>query len=303
MTGFDASNGRGGPVDVGFLGLGTMGLPIAQNMARAGTRLVVWNRSEPAREAMSRMGARVAPTPRRVFREVDVVFLMLADGEVIDAVLGRGTPSFDELVKGHTVVHMGTTAASYSQQLATDTESAGGHYVEAPVSGSRVPAAQGRLVGMVAGPDDAVDRVLPLLDPVCSSVVRCGEVPKATQLKLAVNLFLITQVTGLVEAFHFAERNGLDLDLFRSVVDAGPMASAVSRLKLDKLVEGDFTVQASVRDVFYNNRLIADAARGAEVPTPLLDACHRLFESADLLGHGHEDMAAVLRAFEALKDP
>jgi 3-hydroxyisobutyrate dehydrogenase len=287
-------------VDVGFIGLGTMGLPVARNIVRAGTDLVVWNRSEPACDVMRAAGARVAETPRQVFTESQVIFVMLANGEVIDAVLERGTPRFGELVGGRTVVHMGTTAASYSHQLATDTASAGGRYVEAPVSGSRVPAEAGQLVGMIAGPDDAVDLVLPLLQPVCSSVVRCGAVPKATQMKLAVNLFLITEVAGLVEAFHFAEGNGLDLELFRSVVDAGPMASAVSRLKLGKLVSGDFTVQASISDVFYNNRLIADAARGAQVSTPLLDTCHQLFREAERLGYGHEDMAAVLRAFEAL---
>ena len=285
---------------VGFIGLGNMGLPIALNLVRAGTDLVVWNRSEPARDAVRTVGARVAETPGQVFGEAEVVFMMLANGEVIDAVLERGTPRFGELVRGRTVVHMGTTAASYSLHLATDTAAAGGRYVEAPVSGSRVPAEAGQLVGMVAGPDDAVDVVLPLLEPACSSVVRCGQVPKATQMKLAVNLFLITEVAGLVEAFHFAEGNGLDLELFRSVVDAGPMASAVSRLKLRKLVSGDFTVQASISDVFYNNRLIADAARSAHVATPLLDACHQLFEEAERLGHGREDMAGVLHAFEAL---
>jgi 3-hydroxyisobutyrate dehydrogenase len=119
-------------------------------------------------------------------------------------------------------------------------------------------------------------------------------------MKLAVNLFLITEVAGLVEAFHFAERIGLDPRLFQSVVDAGPMASAVSRLKLGKLVDGDFAVQASISDVFYNNRLIAEAARGAQVSTPLLDICHLLFEDAERLGHGGEDMAAVLRAYEVL---
>jgi 3-hydroxyisobutyrate dehydrogenase len=287
-------------VEVGFLGLGNMGLPIAQNMLRAGTDLVVWNRSERAGEALREMGARVAQTPRQVFADAEAVFLMLANGEVIDAVLERGTPHFGELVRGRTVVHMGTTAASYSLSLAADTTAAGGQYVEAPVSGSRVPAEAGQLVGMVAGPDDAVDLVLPLLEPVCSSVVRCGQVPRATQMKLAVNLFLITEIAGLVEAFHLAGRMGLDLELFRSVVDAGPMASPVSRLKLEKLVSGDFTVQASISDVFYNNRLIADAARGAFVSTPLLDACHRLFQDAERLGHGHQDMAAVLRAFQAL---
>ena len=287
-------------MNVGFIGLGTMGLPIALNMARAGTDLVVWNRSEPACAAMRAVGARVAGTARQVLTQSQVVFVMLANGEVIDTVLERGTPQFEELVRGRTLVHMGTTAPSYSQRLAADTAAAGGRYVEAPVSGSRVPAQRGELVGMIAGPDDAVDAVLPLLEPVCSSVVRCGEVPNATQMKLAVNLFLITQVAGLVEAFHFAERNGLDLELFQSVVDAGPMASAVSRLKLGKLVDGDFAVQASISDVFYNNRLIADAARDARVSTPLLDICHQLFEDAERLGPGDEDMAAVLRAFEAL---
>ena len=285
---------------MGFIGLGTMGLPIALNMVRAGTDLVVWNRSEPACDAMRAVGARVAGTASQVLTQSQVVFVMLANGEVIDAVLERGTPRFGELVRGRTLVHMGTTAPSYSQRLAADTAAAGGRYVEAPVSGSRVPAQAGELVGMIAGPDDAVDVVLPLLEPVCSSVVRCGEVPSATQMKLAVNLFLITEVVGLVEAFHFAERNGLDLELFQSVVDAGPMASAVSRLKLGKLVHGDFAVQASISDVFYNNRLIADAARGAQVSTPLPDICHQLFEEAERLGHGDEDMAAVLRAFEAL---
>jgi 3-hydroxyisobutyrate dehydrogenase len=287
-------------VDVGFIGLGTMGLPIALNMVGAGTDLVAWNRSEPARDAMRAVGARVAGSARQVFIQSQVVVAMLANGEVIDDVLERGTPRFGELVGGRTLVHMGTTPPSYSQRLAADTAAAGGRYVEAPVSGSRVPAQAGELVGMVAGPDDAVDAVLPLLEPVCSSVVRCGEVPNATRMKLAVDLFLITEVAGPVEAFHFAERTGLDLDLFQSVVDAGPMASAVSRLQLGKLVDGDFTVQASISDVFYNNRLIADAARTARVSTALLDSCHHLFEDAERLGHGDEDMAAVLRAYEAL---
>jgi 3-hydroxyisobutyrate dehydrogenase len=121
-------------------------------------------------------------------------------------------------------------------------------------------------------------------------------------MKLAVNLFLIAQVTGLAEAFHFAENNGLDVEAFRSVLDSGPMASAVSRLKLEKLVHGDFEVQASIRDVHYNSRLVADAARGSGVSSPVLDTCRDLFAEAEQLGHGHEDMAAVLRAIEARTD-
>lgn len=289
-------------MSVGFIGLGNMGLPMALNMVRAGQPLVVWNRSRDKAELVGAAGATVADSPAHVFRDARTVFLMLANGTVIDEVLERGTSRFAQIVAGRTLVHMGTTEPSYSERLSEDTTSAGGVYVEAPVSGSRRPAEDGQLVGMVAGPDAAVDAVVPLLAPLCATTVRCGEVPSATRMKLAVNLFLITQVTGLAEAFHFAEHNGLDLEVFRSVLDAGPMASNVSRLKLDKLTRGDFEVQASISDVHYNSRLVADAARGAGVSSPVLDTCRDLFAEAEQLGHGPADMAAVLRAIEARTD-
>ena len=286
-------------MSVGFIGLGNMGLPMALNMVRAGTPLVVWNRSRDKADLVAEAGATIADSPAHVFREARTVFVMLANGTAIDDVLERGTPRFAQMVAGRTLVHMGTTEASYSERLGEDTTSAGGRYVEAPVSGSRRPAEAGELVGMVAGPDAAVDAVLPMLAPLCATTVRCGQVPGATRMKLAVNHFLITQVTGLAEAFHFAENSGLDVEVFQSVLDSGPMASSVSRLKLEKLVRGDFEVQASIKDVHYNSRLVADAARQAGVSSPVLNICRDLFAEAERLGHGPADMAAVLRAIEA----
>ncbi|MCF3802691.1 hypothetical protein L2E22_24980, partial [Salmonella enterica subsp. enterica serovar Weltevreden] len=90
---------------------------------------------------------------------------------------------------------------------------------------------------------------------VCKEAFICGPVPSALQMKLAVNLFLITMVSGLVEAHHFARQLGLDPALHRAILDAGPMASAVSKMKLEKLVAGDFSVQASIADVQKNSRL------------------------------------------------
>ncbi len=92
-----------------------------------------------------------------------------------------------------------------------------------------------------------------------------------------MNLFLITMVTGLVEAVHFAERHGLDLAQLVAVLDAGPMASDVSRVKAAKLVAQDFAVQAAISNVLENSRLIAAAAREAEIASPLLDVCHALY--------------------------
>ena len=161
------------------------------------------------------------------------------------------------------------------------------------MSGSRIPAENGQLVAMLAGEAEAVQRVRPWLAPMCGQTFACGAVPNALWMKLSVNLFLITMVTGLAESVHFAQRHGLDLLQLQAVLDAGPMASAVSRIKLGKLVEGDYSVQASIADVLKNNRLIAEAARGAGIASPLLDLCHALFGEALAQGHGARDMASV----------
>jgi 3-hydroxyisobutyrate dehydrogenase len=133
---------------------------------------------------------------------------------------------------------------------------------------------------------------------MCRETFDCGAVPGALLMKFSVNLFLITLVTGLTEAFHFADRYGLDRRLLRDVLDAGPMASAVSRVKGAKLLARDFTVQAAATNVLENNRLIAEAARKADLASPLLDACHALYGEAVDQGHGDEDMVAVLHALE-----
>ncbi len=194
---------------------------------------------------------------------------------------------------------MGTTSPEYSRGLGADIHAAGGRYVEAPVSGSRLPAEEGQLVAMLAGNDDDVEEVGRLLRPMCHQTIVCGSVPNALLMKLSVNLFLITLVTGLAEASHFARQQGLDMQRFRAVLDAGPMASGVSRMKVAKLVANDFAVQAAVDDVLKNNRLVAEAARRANIASPLLDVSHGLFRETQQLGHGQADMVAVLHAIEA----
>ncbi|MFI5975549.1 NAD(P)-dependent oxidoreductase [Streptomyces sp. NPDC051452] len=284
---------------VGFIGLGVMGRPMALRLASAGVPLVVWNRTPERAEPLRAAGADVAAGAEEVFARAETVLLMLADEAAVDAVLGRGTPRLAARVAGRTVVHMGTTSPEYSDALRSDIRAAGGRYVEAPVSGSRVPAEQGQLVAMLAGEEADVEAVRPLLAPMCRETFACGAVPGALLMKLSVNLFLITLVTGLSEAFHFAERQGLDRGLLLRVLDAGPMASAVSRMKAPKLLERDFAVQAAALDVLKNNRLIAEAARKARLASPVLDVCHTLFEETVERGHGDEDMVAVVRAIEA----
>ncbi|MFI5495017.1 NAD(P)-dependent oxidoreductase [Actinoplanes sp. NPDC051859] len=282
---------------IGFLGLGVMGAPMASRLARAGTPLVVWSRRRDRCFAVREQGARVAHSATGVLEQADVVLMMLANDAATDAVLGRETPAFSA-VRGRLIVQMGTTSPEYSRGLAASVAAAGGRYVEAPVSGSRGPAEAGQLVAMLAGDPADVAVVRAVIAPMVRESTDCGAIPQALLTKLAVNLFLISMVTGLAEAYHFATRSGVDLQRFAAVLDAGPMASAVSRMKSAKLRERDFAVQASLRDVLMNNELIAAAARRAGIPSPVLDACHALYAEAVAMGHGDDDMAAVVRALE-----
>ena len=287
---------------IGFIGLGVMGQPMALNLVRAGTDLVVWNRSPEGSAPLRALGVPVSDTSADVFRRARIVILMLFNEEAIDSVLGRRTPAFADMVAGHTIVNMGSTSPAYSRGLEADVLGAGGRYVEAPVSGSRKPAEAGQLVGMLAGAREDVDEVRPLLAPMCHETIVCGPIPTALWMKLSVNIFMLTMIAGLAEACHFADRHGLDRQQFLAVVDASPMASSVSRVKAAKLAAGDFSVQATVTDALRNNQLIVQAARAASVATPLLDEVHALYGETAALGHGHADMVSIIRAIEARTD-
>ena len=284
---------------IGFLGLGRMGEPMALRQAQNGADLTVWSRSSTTYDEMVAAGARVAGSPTEVVERSEVVLVMLAHGQATDAVLGRRPDGFDVPLQDRLVVNMGTVSPDYSRGLADAVSSAGGRFVESPVSGSRVPAYAGELVAMVAGAEADLDVVEPLLGPLTSSVLRCGDVPRATETKLAVNVFLIGMVAALAESVHFAEGRGLDPELLRRVLDAGPMASATSRLKLAKIVEGDGSPQAAAADVLYNNRLILEAAAARGLPMPLLRVCGDLFTRTVDLGLGGQDMVAVLEAIRS----
>jgi 3-hydroxyisobutyrate dehydrogenase len=279
---------------VGFIGLGIMGQPMALNLVRSGTPLVVWNRTPGRCAPLRDAGAEVATDVAEVFDRCPTVLLMLADERAIDDVLA-GTD-----IRGRTIVQMGTVSPAYSRDLATRVAGAGGRYVEAPVSGSRGPAESGQLVAMLAG--GAVDcaRVREIVAPMCAAVFACGAPPpQALLTKFAVNLYMIGMVTALAEAFHFAEHHGIDPALLDAVLDAGPMASTVSRVKATKLAHNDFTAQAGLADVLRNTELITEAARSRGIASTVLDACRDLYDEAVCLGDAEEDMVAVIRAVRA----
>lgn len=270
-----------------------MGLPIARQLLESGVALHAWNRTAAKCDALGAAGASIVETVDDVFERCEIVMVMVLDEYSINDVLGRDTPAFPGRLQGRTLVLLGTTSSEFSEALQTDVHAAGGYYVEAPVSGSRTQAEEGALVGMLAGQAGIVDVVEPLLSPFCKQVVRCGAVPSALRLKLAVNHYLILLVASLAEAVLAANAAGVDMELFRSILDAGPMASPVSRIKLAKLASRDFSAQASIRDVAQIAALVRNQARSTGAPVPLIDSAVALFADANARGLSAQDMIAL----------
>jgi len=283
----------------GFIGTGLMGQPMAVHLARSEWPLKVWNRTPEKLDPVIAAGALPVRNVEKIFATCDAIILMLASSTALDAVLDRHGAHFRERVCGKVIINTATVHPDYSATLAADIRAAGGRFVEAPVSGSRQQAQERQLVAMLAGdPEDvAIARVL--LSYMCKECFDCGLIPGALKMKLAVNLFMIVMVTGLVEAFHFAERAGIDASLFCQVLAASPMASHVSRVKAQKLATKDWAPQAALADVLKNIELVGDVTADAQAPAPLLRTCRELYAAATRLNLGALDMVAVGEALES----
>lgn len=284
---------------IGFLGLGTMGLPMARNLARSGVPLSVWNRTPRYSAAFpADCEVDIAPTSRAVLRAVKTSILMLLNQEAVDAVLERHTGAFAENVRGRTIIGMGSVDPSYSMALAMDVAAWGGAYLEAPVSGSRVPAERGQLVCLLGGDPAVAEAVAPLLRSMCKDQIFCGNVGDALRMKLAINLYLCSSLVALAEATNFAMKAGLPLDKFKEAVTIGPLSSDFVAIKLPKMIEKDFALQASTADAHASTCLIRTEAARLRAATPQLDVSSALYRQAAETVGPRTDMSSVLMVIE-----
>ena len=289
---------------LGFIGLGAMGQPMAMRLINAEIPLVVWSRSPASTEPFLNTDAMIADSASHLFSECETVVLMLANSVAIDAVLGRDTNQFAILCKGHTLIQMGTTPPEYSKALEADILNAGGQYVEVPVSGSRVPAQKGELAAMLAGDPNTIKATEKIIGPMIGSSTYCGPVPSAMQMKLAVNTYLSGLMGGLFEATNFARLCGLDLEQFRSILEASPMSNSVMRVKLPMIINEVFTpVQASVFQAVQNTRMILAAGAEIGAAMPGVKNSNALQEEANATGLADLDFTAVSKIYKSLNNP
>jgi 3-hydroxyisobutyrate dehydrogenase-like beta-hydroxyacid dehydrogenase len=227
-----------------------------------------------------------------VAEQSDLIFTMLFDELAIQSIL---TDGFKKALRNKTLINTSSVSVDFSRTLASQIANAGGKFIEMPVSGSKVPAEQGKLVGMMAGDKALCQETMPYVEPLTSATIYCGPVGSGLKMKYAINAYLITMTAGLAESVSLAQAQGLDLDAYSQVLAAGPLSSAYSKLKVDKILAKDWSAQAAIKDCYNSTQLIEAAAAEAGTQSPLVKLCGQLYSQANGSGMAEDDMIAVFK--------
>jgi 3-hydroxyisobutyrate dehydrogenase-like beta-hydroxyacid dehydrogenase len=280
-------------MDVGFIGLGTMGSRIAENLVRAGHTVRVWNRSRAPVDALARLGARPVATAREAFSG-DAVFSMLADDDAVHAVIDG---LLDGAQRGLVHVNLATISVSLARELGAQHRARGLAYVAATVFGRPDVAATGKLNLVVAGEPDAVARIEPLLSVIGQRTWPMGALPeRANVVKLAGNFMLGAAVEAMAEASAMASRHGIApadlLDVLTNGVFTAPSYQVYGTAIAEQRYEpAGFRLSLLLKDL----RLALAAAAAAGAPMPLADVVHASLLEAVAHGDGDRDLAALAR--------
>ena len=284
---------------LGFLGLGLMGQPMALNLLRGGHELSVWNRTRAACALLREAGAAVADTPAAVAAACDITFAMLADPAAALAVAGGPDGAAAGLRSGSGYVDMSTVDAATSTSVARLVAARGARFLEAPVSGSRQPAAQGALVIMAAGDRSLYDEAAPALDLLGKRRLFLGEVGNGARLKLVVNQVMGGMMASFCEGLTLARAAGLPAADLLAVLDAGALANPMFRGKGPLLMAGDFAPAFPLKHMAKDLRLAGALADEVDLDLAVAAAVAAAYARALGAGDGDLDFAALLRTIAA----
>ncbi|HYK81585.1 MAG TPA: NAD(P)-dependent oxidoreductase [Gemmatimonadales bacterium] len=284
-----------------FIGLGSMGLPIARHLLEAGHQLVVYNRTRSRADQLKRWDPVVADSPAAAARGADVLITMVADDAALEGVMLGDAGALAALPRGAIHVSMSTVSPALSRWLAERHATAGQTLVAAPVFGRPDAAEAQKLWIVAAGPAAALERCRPLLDAMGQGVIPVGEHPaRANVIKIAGNFLLAAAIEALGEAFALARKHDVApaelLDIVNGHLFRSPIYENYGKLiAAERYEPAGFKLRLGLKDT----RLALEAGDEAAVPLPLASLLRDHYLAAMARGWGDLDWAAVARVAAA----
>jgi 3-hydroxyisobutyrate dehydrogenase len=279
-------------MDIGFVGLGTMGRGIVRNLLRAGHSVTVWNRTRPdlpkelaAAKLAGSIAEAVAGKPR--------VFVCVTGPDAQRAVLEGADGVIAHLAKGAIVADVTTTAPDVARRLAEATAAVGAIYLDTPVFGSKGEAWEGKLDFVCGGPEDAFRQLKPLLELLAATVHYMGPSGAGASMKLVGNLLVAAQMESIGEALSLATKAGLDGAAVMGVLDVADYSSLLIRNVGRASLSRNFAPSFFLKHMLKDARLIGDYARTLNVPLPVSATIAELYQAALNAGYGELNASAL----------
>ena len=279
---------------VAFLGMGIMGRPMAANLVKAGHEVSIWNRT-PGKDLE---GARTASSPSDAARRAEIVWMCLADTKAVENVLFGPSGAEEALTEGMIIADSSTISPSATLRFAERVKRRGVHYVDAPMTGSKIAAESGSLIFMVGGEGPVLASLAPLFQAMGKQVFHMGDTSKGQATKLAMNLQIALIYEGFAEALTLATKLGVDINRLMPLVQASMVRSGVVDYKAPFIMKRDFSPNFPLRLMLKDIHLTLEAAKEARVRLPGLEAVEEVYDLAAEEGHQDLDYAATLTLLE-----
>jgi 2-hydroxy-3-oxopropionate reductase len=281
---------------VGFIGLGIMGKPMAQNLIGAGYDLVVYNRTREKAEELE--GARVADSPREVAERSEIIITVLPDSPQVEEVLAGTDGVLEGIGEGALIVDMSTISSLVTERLAEKAREKGASMLDAPVSGGDVGAIDGTLAIMVGGSEDDFERALPLFEVMGEAVTHVGPSGAGQVVKAANQIVVALTIEAVSEALVLGSKGGVAPEKILDVLGGGLAGNKVMELKREKLLEHSF--DPGFRIELHHKDLGIALAAGREygVALPVTAIVDQMLQDLRMRGKGDRDHSAILTLIE-----
>ena len=290
-------------MQVGFIGIGVMGRPMALNLLKAGHSVTIFARhpEKPGVQEVIQAGAKQAPSPRAVAMASDIVITMVPNSPDVEEVVAGSQGILEGARRGLIIIDMSTIAPTVSRKLAEQAKAQGVSFLDAPVSGGSQGAINGTLTIMVGGEQQAVEQARPVLEAMGKkeNIFHVGPVGSGEVVKLVNNVLCGAIAAAIAESFVLGVKAGADVATMEKVVGVSTGASwQLSNQFPLRAFNGSFQ-PGFMTDLLYKDLGLAlDLAHESQTPDAMIALSKQLYEKARAAGYGHEDYTSLLKVLE-----
>lgn len=284
--------------DIGFVGLGRMGLPILKRISSRFKVRMAYNRTRDKAEGLE--GIRVANEPFQVGSSCDIVFLMLSDDKACESVI-FGDNGLKRAMKPQSIlVNLSTVSHSFSLSASRRLAENMCRYIDAPVLGSTDLAEAGELTSLVSGPEKSYKAISEILESYSKKVFYLGSQGNAVKMKLVSNMVLAVNMAAVGEALLLSEKSGVDKETALNILENSGGESRVLKMKKETMVSETFEPVFSLKDMVKDLRYASELTSTLSSPAVLGKSAEQFYLAADSIGLGNLDFSAVIRTFRFL---